>query len=70
MMIKILIENSKVILLWKKMWKERRFVCVKIVEKDVYLLRGMKPSSILKKVHPKPQKNWKNYFTNFTDQLV
>ena len=37
MMMKVLIENWKVILLRKKMWRERKFLCVKVVEKSVYL---------------------------------
>ena len=35
MMMKILIENWKVLLLWAKMWRERQFMCVKFVEKNV-----------------------------------
>ena len=52
MMMKILIENWKVLLLWKKMWRERRFMCVCEIcgKKCIQEVRGMKPSSILKKV--------------------
>ena len=37
-MMKILIENWKLLLLWKEMWREGRFMCVKLVEKNMQLV--------------------------------
>ena len=51
MMMKILIENWKVLLLWKKCGgKEGLCVCEICGKECIQEVRGMKPSSILKKV--------------------
>ena len=66
MMMKIFIENWKVLPLRKKMWREKKFMYVKFIEKK----EAGNPQAYLRRCVQNRRKTKENCFTNFTDQSV